>query len=181
MMTDVAFVVGPACAEDHLDGISRLYVATFSASPFVWSGADEHEHRAMLARIRRDPTFDMAMALHAGTVIGFAYGHRLPADHGWWNDFPTALPPDLTAEWDGRTFALVDLAVEASWRRLGVGDRLLGLLLGRRTEERAILSVQPTAVDAQTFYRRLGWCRVGRKGPMPDVHPPYWDIFVRTL
>src|SRR6202012_4687320 len=73
------------------------------------------------------------------------------------------LPPDVTAEHPGRTFALTELLVRASWRRQGIGRELHGLLLDGRPEERATLTVPPGAGAAQAAFRSWGW-REGARG-----------------
>ncbi|WP_458076529.1 hypothetical protein [Streptomyces sp. EMB26] len=50
-------------------------------------------------------------------------------------------------------------------------------LLRDREEQRAILSVQPTALATQRLYRHWGWTHVGRKGPLAGVTPPCRDIY----
>jgi ribosomal protein S18 acetylase RimI-like enzyme len=181
MTANVVFDNGPSCVDRYFDGICGLYAATFSLPPFVWTDGDAAHHRAMLAEARTSSTFDATVATAGQDVVGFAYGHRLPVNHGWWQDFAVTLPADVTAEWDGRTFALLDWAVAAKHRGSGIGRRSLDSLLARRREQRAILSVQPTAVDTQAIYRHLGWRKIGRKGPIRGVRPPYWDIFTRSL
>jgi ribosomal protein S18 acetylase RimI-like enzyme len=168
-------------AEQHFTAICDVHDAVFAQPPFTWVPRMAIENADYLRRLMDDPTFGLVLAEHHDRLVGYAFGHRLPADHGWWNDFTEPLPDALTAEWDGRTFALISLALLPPWRGLGIGGRLLGDLLAGRGEERAILSVQPTAVATQAFYRHLGWRKVGRKGPLEGVTPPYWDIFLRTI
>lgn len=181
-MADLSFERdGCAVAKKYHDEICSLYDATFSVDPFVWSEQDSTGHREMLVDIRRDPTFGIAIAKSGGKVIAFAYGHRLPVDHGWWDGFSSVLPPSITTEWEGRTFALIDFAVDKLWRGKGIGRRVLNFLLEERQEERAVLSVQPTAVETEQIYIHLGWRKVGQKGPIAGVTPPHWDIFFRTL
>lgn len=79
----------------------------------------------------------------------------------------------------GRTFAVVSLAGPARtawpWR----GEAPDGGALRDREEQRAVLSVQPTALATQSAYRLWGRRKVGRKGPLAGVTPPYRDIHVR--
>ncbi|HZG02546.1 MAG TPA: GNAT family N-acetyltransferase [Streptomyces sp.] len=170
-----------ALAAAHRAAVCRMRHRVFSAPPFVASSASMREYEALFDGYLREPGFGVALALHSDRVVGFAYCHRLSADHRWWEGFPGGVPEDLSAEWEGRTCTLVDLAVEESRRRTGVGRMLVDSLLSTRREERALLSAQPTAAAAHAFYRATGWELVGRKGPIPGVVPPYWDIYLRRI
>ncbi|MBW8485553.1 GNAT family N-acetyltransferase [Actinomadura parmotrematis] len=169
---------GRDLADEAFDAVCALHDEVFAEPPFAWGPDTAAGNVADLERLRGDPTFRLLLAEDAGRPVGYAYGHRLPVDHGWWGDFPEPLPPDLTAEWEGRTFALVSLALRAPWRGRGTGARIVRGLLAGRDEERAVLSVQPAATATQAFYRHLGWRPVGRKGPLAGVTPPYWDIYL---
>jgi GNAT superfamily N-acetyltransferase len=164
-----------------LEQICDLYDAVFSEQPFVWSPEDSAAHRRLLTELTSDPTLGITIAWQDGDLVGFAYGYRLPATHAWWSGFPAPLPDDFVAEWEGRTFTLADFGVERLSRGRGIGRRLHDSLLAGRSEERVVLSVQPTALLTRQIYERWGWHHVGRKGPMADVRPPYWDIYVRPL
>ena len=90
------------------------------------------------------------------------------------------LPEEVTAEHPGRTFAVVDLGVRASWRRQGIGAALHDLVLAKRPEERATLTVPPAAAPAQAALRNWGWRKVARTreaGP----GSPVADVLVLTL
>jgi ribosomal protein S18 acetylase RimI-like enzyme len=163
------------------DQICRLYDTVFSAPPFVWSPNDSDDHRRMLMDLLADETFAILIAREGRELVGFAYGHRLPVAHGWWSGFPTPLPKQFTAEREGRTFTLTDFGVDRRYRGRGIGRQLHDTLLSSRMEERAVLSVQPTALDTKEIYVHLGWQHVGRKGPLEGVHPSYWDIYVHPL
>ncbi|WP_035698770.1 GNAT family N-acetyltransferase, partial [Glycomyces tenuis] len=91
------------------------------------------------------------------------------------------LPEEVTTEWEGRTFALVDLAVAEPHRGRGIGRGLIETLLSSRGESRAVLTVQPTAQRTQAIYRHLGWKRMGRKGPFDGALSRYWDLYAIDL
>jgi ribosomal protein S18 acetylase RimI-like enzyme len=118
---------------------------------------------ARRARVwRRQPGFALAEARHGGYLVGYAAGMPLRPSTSWWRDLTTALPAAVTAEYPGRTFALTELLVRASWRRQGIGRELHELLLGDRPEERATLTVPPGAGAAQAAFRSWGWRKVAR-------------------
>jgi GNAT superfamily N-acetyltransferase len=130
--------------------------------------------------MRRQPGFVLAEARHGGYLVGYAFGMPLRPSTSWWRDLTTALPDEVTAERPGRTFALVELLVRASWRRQGIAGTLHDLILGNRPEERATLTVLPTATAAQQAFRRWGWRKVARTR---DAGPgsPVSDVLITTL
>jgi ribosomal protein S18 acetylase RimI-like enzyme len=111
---------------------------------------------------RRQPGFVLAEARRGGYLVGYAAGMPLRPSTSWWRNLTTPLPDDVTAEYPGRTFALVELLVRASWRRQGIGQTLHDLILRNRREERATLTVPPSATAAQSAFQSWGWRKVAR-------------------
>lgn len=130
--------------------------------------------------LRRQPGFVLAEARHGGYLVGYAFGMPLRPSTSWWRHLTTPLPDEVTAEHPGRTFALVELAVRPSWRRQGIAGALHDLILEHRPEERATLTVLPTATPAQQAFRKWGWRKVARTR---DTEPgsPVSDVLITTL
>ena len=129
---------------------------------------------------RRQPGFVLAEARHGGYLVGYAFGMPLRPSTSWWRYLTTPVPEQITAEHPGRTFALAELLVRASWRRQGIGRALHDLILANRPEERAVLTVRPAATPAQNAFRTWGWRKVARaRGEQPGS--PVCDVLVRVL
>jgi ribosomal protein S18 acetylase RimI-like enzyme len=129
---------------------------------------------------RRQPGFVLAQACHGGYLVGYAAGMPLRPSTSWWRDLTAPLPDELTAEHPGRTFALTELLVRASWRRQGIAHTLHDLILRNRPEERATLTVLPTATPAQNAFQKWGWRKVARtRDPCPGS--PVSDVLINTL
>ena len=129
---------------------------------------------------RRQPGFVLAEARHGGYLVGYAFGMPLRPSTSWWRHLTTPLPGEVTAEHPGRTFALAELLVRASWRRQGIGRALHDLILQDRPEERAVLTVPPAATPAQNAFRKWGWRKVARtRGEQPGS--PVSDVLVTVL
>lgn len=176
-----------------------LAVVTVAGITFAWhadgnaaAGAarDDAELLALRAEVcgrgqavrvrRRQPGFVLAEARHGGYLVAYASGLPLRPSTSWWKDLTTPLPDDQTAEYPGRTFALTELLVRASWRRQGIGRALHDLIMDGRPEERATLTVPPGAAAAQAAFRKWGWRRIARtRGPAPDT--PVLDVLVTGL
>jgi ribosomal protein S18 acetylase RimI-like enzyme len=129
---------------------------------------------------RRQPGFVLAEARRGGYLVGYATGMPLRPSTSWWRDLTTPLPDDVTAEYPGRTFALTEILVRASWRRQGIGRALHDLILRSRREERATLTVAPAATPAQSAFQSWGWRKVGRTRD-PGSGSSVSDVLVTTL
>jgi ribosomal protein S18 acetylase RimI-like enzyme len=130
--------------------------------------------------MRRQPGFVLAEARHGGYLVGYAFGMPLRPSTSWWRNLTSPLPDEVTTEHPGRTFALIELLVRASWRRQGIAATLHDLILENRPEERATLTVPPTATPAQHAFRTWGYRRVARtRGPEPGS--PVSDVLITTL
>jgi len=116
----------------------------------------------------------------SASASGWRWPPRARPSTSWWRELTTPLPDEVTTEHPGRTFALVELLVRASWRRQGIGATLHDLILENRPEERATLTLPPTAVPAQQAFRKWGWRKVARTrdgGPGSSVS----DVLITTL
>jgi len=143
-----------------------------------------HDEAAVFAeRFRvqlRQPGFVLATARRGGYLVGYAAGMPLRPSTSWWRDLTTPLPEDMTAEYPGRTFALIDVVVRAAWRRQGIGRALHQLILASRPEERATLTVLPAATPAQSAFHSWGWRKVARSHA-DQPGSPISDVLVLTL
>ncbi len=128
-----------------------------------------------------NPTFGLATAEETDELVGFAYGVALGPDTSWWSGMVEPLPDELIAEWNRRTFAVIDLAVRDDCRKRGIGRALLGRLLGHRQEQRATLTVQPIATDTKQFYAHLGWQRLGTTRAPAGAVSPFFDVYLLPL
>ncbi|MGW1888961.1 N-acetyltransferase family protein [Streptomyces sp. NPDC002004] len=172
---------GPDLASAWFSRICGVHDDVFSREPFAWVPEMSPQHEKELSGLANNPGFKVVVVRRGDHLIGYIYGHPLAVNHGWWHDFLEPLPVEFVREWNGRTFAAISMGVRPEWRGRGLGRRLMDALLDGRQEQRAVLSVQPTALSTQEFYRHLGWRTVGRKGPLAGVTPPFWDIYVREL
>lgn len=159
-----------AQAEAHTDELLALRAESCDDDSF--------SRRFQVAR--RQPGFVLAEARHGGYLVGYAFGMPLRPSTSWWRQLTTPLPDEVTTEHPGRTFALVELLVRASWRRQGIAGALHDLILENRPEERATLTVPPTASPAQSAFRNWGWRKVARtRDDGPDS--PVSDVLITTL
>jgi GNAT superfamily N-acetyltransferase len=168
-----------ALAAAHEPELQDLHAEVYADPPY--RGTDDAGEFARRFRVqRRQPGFVLAEARSGGYLVGYATGMPLRPSTSWWRALTTPLPDDETAEHPGRTFALTELLVRASWRRQGIGQALHDLILGGRTEERATLTVLPAAAPAQNAFQRWGWRKIARtRDPRPGW--PVSDVLVTGL
>jgi GNAT superfamily N-acetyltransferase len=148
----------------------------------VYGNAGDQNAGDRRARVwRRQPGFVLVEARHGGYLVGYACGLPLRPSTSWWRGLTAPLPPGVTAEHPGRTFAVTELLVRAAWRRQGIGAELHHLLLGGRTEERATLTVPPGASAAQAAFRSWGWRKIARTRGEEEETAPVRDVLVIDL
>jgi GNAT superfamily N-acetyltransferase len=166
-------------AAAHRDELNALHAEVYADPPY--GRIDDTALFADRFRVqRRQPGFALAEARHGGYLVGYACGMPLRPSTSWWRDLTAPLPGEVITEHPGRTFALTELLVRASWRRQGIGQTLHDLILASRPEERATLAVLPAAIPAQHAFERWGWRKVARTR---DPHPgsPVCDVLLITL
>jgi ribosomal protein S18 acetylase RimI-like enzyme len=167
-------------AAAHADELQALHAEVYANPPY-----DRNEDAALFAdrfRVqRRQPGFVLAEARHGGYLVGYAAGMPLRPSTSWWRDLTAPLPGEVTTEYPGRTFALVELLVRASWRRQGIAATLHDLILSDRPEERATLIVLPSATPAQKAFQNWGWRKVARTSDPRRGGSPVFDVLVTTL
>lgn len=180
---DFRLLDGPQAAA-HEQDLAVLHAEVYADPPY--RQANDAERFVSRFRVeRRQPGFVLAEAWHGGYLVGYAAGMPLRPSTSWWRNLTTVVPDDVTAEHTGRTFALTELAVRASWRRQGIGRALHDLVLDGRPEERATLAVLPAATPAQQAFRQWGWQKAGRsRDPRPGPPAPgalVCDLLVTEL
>ena len=154
-MADISIqLLDGAQASAEADELQALHAEVY--------GPDDGAFAGRFRVQRRQPGFVLAEARNGGFLVGYAFGMPLRPSTSWWRQLTAPLPEEVTAEHPGRTFALADLAVRASWRRQGIGRDLHDLILRGRPEERATAVVAPAAAPAQHAFRSWGWRKVAR-------------------
>ncbi len=166
-------------AAAHASELQDLHAAVYADPPY--RQGDTAAAFASRFRVqRRQPGFVLAEARRGGYLVGYASGMPLRPSTSWWRQLTTPLPDEITAEHPGRTFALTELLVRASWRRQGIGRALHDLILAGRAEERATLTVLTAATPAQDAFQQWGWRKIARtRDPRPGS--PVSDVLIRAL
>jgi hypothetical protein len=173
-------LLGREQAAGHAGEITTLAAEVYADQPFCWDEArtDRFARRFMVQL--RQPGFALVEARSGDYLIGVAFGLPLRPSTDWWRHLTTSLPTDTTAEHLGRSFAVIGLLVRAPWRRQFIGTTLHDEILSKRTEERALATVPPTATAAQRASQSWGWQKIARTRE-PDPGSPVLDVVMRAL
>jgi ribosomal protein S18 acetylase RimI-like enzyme len=166
-------------AAAHTGELHGVYAEVHAGPPYLRE-ADAGEFERRFRVQCRQPGFVLAEARSGGYLVGYATGMPLRPSTSWWRGLTTPLPEEVTAEPPGRTFALTELLVRASWRRQGIGRALHDLVLSNRPEERATLTVLPAATPAQSAFQKWGWRKIARTR-VPGPGSPVADVLLTGL
>jgi ribosomal protein S18 acetylase RimI-like enzyme len=170
--------VGSRSARGLAEAVCGLYEAVFAGAPFDGTEEEFGNQRRYYPDVTRRPGFRLTTAEADGEYAGFGYGYLLPADTDWWAGVDEPVSEELARETGHRTFAVIDYGVVPAWRGEGIGRAVHDELVGGSGAERATLSVRPTAIATQAFYRHLGWRRVPHILMDPPIPSPEFDILL---
>jgi len=162
------------------DAFTRVYAEAFAEPPYNETPEGVVANFRRFRSQTRKATFRAALArTSTGEPVGIAYGYPLGPGTGWWDRLITPASEELRREDGRRTFGLMELAVRAPWRRLGVARRMHDALLADADEERVLLNARPDVAAAQAAYRSWGYRKVGEAHPWDgaDLH----DVMVLDL
>ncbi len=158
-----------------LDVYAEIYAAVLTG-PFSSEGAF---YRRLCGYASR-PGWECVLARQDGQPVGYAFGHPLAPDSGWWRGLLTAVASDELEETGHRTFALNEIMVRTPWRGSSVARSIHDELVRARPEERATLLVEQTHPKVRRRYEQWGytWLAAIR----PDLpHAPVFDALVLPL
>jgi hypothetical protein len=167
-------------AARHVDDYADVYAQVHAEPPYSYGDEYVDLFRRRFETQRLQDGFTLVEARTTGTLIGLGFGVALTPTTSWWQNLLGPLPPGTTEETPGRTWALAELMVRPSWRRLHLAEAIHDRLLAGRPEGRATATVLPAASAAQAAAAKWGWTKVGQKrNPLPGA--PIFDVMIRSL
>jgi ribosomal protein S18 acetylase RimI-like enzyme len=159
--------------------VSDLYAEVYAEPPYNEGPAEVEDFASGWHRTIDQPNFRLVIARRADEPIAFTFGVQLRVRTKWWKGALTPLPDDVSTEFPGRTFAIIELAVRRPHRRRGVGRKLHTHLTADLAEERITLLVRPEAPAAQQTYLSWGYRTVGQIQPFPGA--PIYNAMIKQL
>lgn len=172
-------VHGPGTALAQLPRIHDLYAQLYAESSDWIRDREVHKFISSWPKRYGAPNFCLVTADIGDEVIGFAFGHALGESTRWWEGALEEFPQDVVAEWHGRTFAIIEIAVQENYRKQGVARRLHTHLTAELSAERVTLLVEPDNDAALQAYLNWGYNAVGRIQPFSDG--PVFQAMIKTL
>lgn len=158
--------------------VQGLYEAVFAEPPYCEGPDDFADFAAGWRRRVEQPGFRLVIASDREPVA-MAFGCQLPVDTSWWDGLLVDAPRAVTAEWEGRSFAIYEMAVLPSHRRRGAARAMHDALLRGTRTQRSVLLCRPEAAPARATYASLGYTQVGPIRPYGGA--PVYDAMVRPL
>jgi ribosomal protein S18 acetylase RimI-like enzyme len=155
----------PEPRKETLGIVKPLYVDVYSEPPYNEGPQDIADFVDRWNYQSGQPGFRVILAHHENDLVGFAYGITLSRGTSWWNGLLNDVAEEMLIEDGRRTYAVIELAVDASHRRRGIGAELHRRLLAGRPEERVTLLTRPEAHPALAAYTAWGYVRIGRLRP----------------
>ena len=117
--------------------------------------------------------FVFLVARENGKIVGFGYGYTGAYGQWWTEHVAVALTERQREVWlDPPHFEIVELHVQPSAQRRGIGSAVLAQLLSRQPHDRAVLSTQLGSRKARSFYAKNGWEELAAIDFGPG-YPPY--------
>ncbi|SBW21598.1 GNAT family N-acetyltransferase [Protofrankia symbiont of Coriaria ruscifolia] len=164
-----------------LELIRPVYAEVYAEPPYCEGPDDVAEFAADWPRRVKAPGFRAVTATIDDRPVGMTFGHRLTAETGWWDGLLEPAPPEFTIENGRRSYAIIELAVLAGYRRQGLSRALHTALLADREEARVVLLArpEPEAAPARAAYASWGYQTIGHLRPW-DTAPTYFAL-VRSL
>lgn len=167
-------------AQQQFPVVDALYQEVFAEPPH---NEGPEEFRLFATRWwpkqSAQPEFQLVIATVDGEPVGCTYGHRLAADTTWWKGAVEPLPVEITEEHEGRTAAIIEMMVQAPFRRRGVAAAMHRAFCEGRTEERVTLTVRPDNHPAHRGYEKWGYRQVGQIRPARRA--PVYDAMILDL
>jgi GNAT superfamily N-acetyltransferase len=172
-------IYGTDASLNQRSTVRDLYAEIYAEPPYNEGPDDADDFASGWHRTIDQRNFRLVIARRADEPIGFAFGVRLRARTKWWNGALTPLPDDVTTEYAGRTFAIIELAVRPPYRRQGVGHQMHTHLIAGLSEERITLLVRPEASAPRQAYLSWGYRAVGQIQPFSSA--PIYTAMIKQL
>ncbi|WP_093855241.1 GNAT family N-acetyltransferase [Tenuibacillus multivorans] len=99
-------------------------------------------------------------------MVGFTYGYTSLPQQFYRQKIEQQLSVDERNTWLGHCFEFVELAVDSSYKRQGIGGQLHNELLSNLTHQTSILTTHIDNLPAINLYKQKGWDMIKTNAPI---------------
>jgi len=142
--------------DSDLEFIGELYGITFIGEDY----SPEDKYNAVV-NIKKHASYEGFKGLKAkdtnGKLIGFAYGYSSLPEQFYRGKIEAQLSETQTNNWLSDCFEFVELAVDPSYKRLGIASQLHDTLLDNIDHKTSILTTWVNNSPAINLYKNKGW------------------------
>lgn len=165
-------------AAQLMDELCDAYADAYGAVPGEDTREKSSAFRDRATGALKARNYSLVTARVGGQLVGFAFGHSLRPERGWWDGLSPEPPAGFTEETGSRTVVLAEIEVRRAWQGHGIGRVIHDAFLSERPEERATLASNPKAIDTHALYERWGWQKMGL---VPGKPGAYYREYVRFV
>ncbi|WP_194841384.1 GNAT family N-acetyltransferase [Salinibacillus xinjiangensis] len=142
--------------DPDLEQIGELYCRTFIGENYSLKDMEN-----ALKNVKKHASYKGFKCLKAksqtGNLVGFTYGYTSLPGQFYRGKIASQLPGRMTTEWLSDCFEFVELAVNSSYRRLGIASQLHDKLLEDINHNTSVLTTSENNYPAIHFYQKKGW------------------------
>ncbi|WP_152656997.1 GNAT family N-acetyltransferase [Oceanobacillus sp. CFH 90083] len=151
--------------DPDMEKIAELYCMTFLTEEY--SLADK---KYAMKNIRKHAAYEGFIGLKSkdeqGSIIGFAYGYTSLSKQFYREKIAGQLSENKIDSWLSDCFEFVELAVNDSYKRLGVASKLHDALLVKTNCKTAVLTTGMKNKPAMNLYSKKGWECIKKDAPV---------------
>lgn len=151
--------------DPDIEKIGELYCTVFITDDY----SNEDKENAIL-NINKHAGYEGFIGLKAkdsnGNILGFTYGYTSLPDQFYREKIAKQLSKIERDTWLVNCLEFVELAVDHSYRRLGIASKLHDYLLKNSNHNTAVLTTGIENKPAINFYRKKGWKTIKKDAPI---------------
>ncbi|WP_339283426.1 GNAT family N-acetyltransferase [Oceanobacillus sp. FSL K6-3682] len=151
--------------DSDIEKIAKLYCMTFLTDNILLEDKEN-----AVKNIRKHTGYEGFIGLKCkgakGKLIGFAYGYTSLSKQFYREKIANQLSDDKIDFWLADCFEFVELAVNHSYKRLGVASKLHDELLANTNCGTAVLTTAIENKPALNLYKKKGWEVIKKDAPI---------------
>ncbi|TLS36956.1 GNAT family N-acetyltransferase [Pseudalkalibacillus caeni] len=157
--------------DTDLEQIGELYCKTF-----LKEGYTTDDKEAAVSNIKKHAGYKGFYGVKGKDtkerIVGFAYGYSSFPDQFYRQKIAAQLTEEQIKHWLSNCFEFVEIAVDPSYKRLGIASRLHDELLSQADHRTSVLTTGTSNNPAIKFYQKKGWMLIKMNAPVLSIESP---------